>query len=75
METTTLIPANSLMTATSEEGRQLAIKMARLIIKTTQPDAQIRENLRAVYANDAMMLLAVGHTVAIEFSTIAAAND
>lgn len=75
METTTLIPANSLMTATSEQGRQLAIKMARLIIKTTQPDAQIRENLRAVYANDAMMLLAVGHTVAIEFSTIAAAND
>ncbi|GAB4042765.1 hexameric tyrosine-coordinated heme protein [Spirosoma jeollabukense] len=75
METIPLIPANSLITATPEEGRQLAIKMARLIIKTTQPDAQIRENLRAVYANDAMMLLAVGQTVAIEFSTIAAANE
>ncbi|CAN5167426.1 hexameric tyrosine-coordinated heme protein [soil metagenome] len=75
METITLIPANSLITATPEEGRQLAIKMARLIIKTTQPDAQIRENLREVYANDAMMLLAVGQIVAIEFSTIAAANE
>ncbi|GAB3788413.1 hexameric tyrosine-coordinated heme protein [Spirosoma horti] len=75
MEAITLVPQNSLITATPEEGRQLAIKMARLIIKTTQPDAQVRENLRAVYTNDAMMLLAVGHTVAIEFSTIAAAND
>lgn len=74
METVTLIPTNSLLTATPEEGRQLAIKMARLIIKTTQPDAQIRENLRAVYANDAMMLIAIGQIVATEFSTIAAAN-
>ena len=48
METLTLIPANSLITATPEEGRQLAIKMARLIIKTTQPDAQIREPTRGI---------------------------
>ncbi|QHV99391.1 hexameric tyrosine-coordinated heme protein [Spirosoma endbachense] len=75
METITLIPANSLLTATPEEGRQLAIKMARLIIKATQPDAQIREKLRDVYANDAMMLIAIGQTVATEFATIAAAND
>ena len=30
-----LVPNNSLITATPEEGRELAIKMARLIIKTT----------------------------------------
>ncbi len=75
MEPVTLIPNNSLLTATPEEGRQLAIKMARLIIKTTQPDAQVRETLREVYANDAMMLIAIGQTVATEFSTIAAANN
>ncbi|WP_461100305.1 hexameric tyrosine-coordinated heme protein [Spirosoma koreense] len=49
--------------------------MARLLINTTQPNVQIREKFWAVYANDAMMLLAVGPTVAIEFSTIASAND
>ena len=33
MDTIQLIPGNSLLTATPEEGRQLAVKMARLIIK------------------------------------------
>lgn len=70
-----LIPGNSLITKTPEEGRQLAVKMARLIIKLTQPDAEMREKLRPVYAEDAAMLIAVGQTVATEFATIAAAND
>jgi len=48
--------------------------MARLVIKTTQPDEAIRQKLRDVYANDASMLLQVGHVVATEFATIAAAN-
>lgn len=71
---TQLIPGNSLITATPEEGRQLAVKMARLIIKITQPDAEAREKLRPVYANDAAMLIAIGQTVATEFATIAEAN-
>jgi hypothetical protein len=70
-----LIPGNTLITATPEEGRQLAIKLSRLIIKVTQPDAAIREKLRPVYAEDAAMLIAIGHTVALEFATIAAANN
>jgi len=74
-EPVTLVPGNTLITATAEEGRQLAIKMSRLIIKVTQPDAEIREKLRPVYASDAAMLIAVGQTVAIEFATIAAANN
>jgi hypothetical protein len=53
----------------------LAIKMARLIIKVTQPDAAVRESLRSVYAEDAGMLIAIGQTVATEFATIAAANN
>lgn len=71
----TLIPNNSLLTETPEEGRQLAVKMARLIIKLTQPDEAKRLQLRDVYGNDAMMLIAVGQTVATEFATIAAANN
>jgi len=70
-----LVPNNSLITKTPEEGRQLAVKMARLIIKVTQPDAAMREKLRPVYAEDAAMLIAVGQTVATEFATIAAANN
>lgn len=53
----------------------MAVKMARLIIKVTQPDAEIREKLRPEYAEDAGLLIAVGQTVATEFATIAAANN
>lgn len=70
-----LVPNNSLITATPEEGRQMAIKLARLVIKTTQPEEAVRSKLRDVYANDAGMLLQIGQIVAIEFATIAAANN
>jgi len=70
-----LVPGNSLITPTPEDGRQLAIKMARLIIKATQPDAAIREKLRSIYAQDATMLVLIGQTLAAEFATIAAANN
>ena len=70
-----LVPNNSLITATPEEGRQLAIKMARLVIKATQPDDAVRTKLRDVYAYDAGMLLQVGQITAIEFATIAKANN
>ena len=70
-----LVPGNTLITATPEEGRQLAIKLARLVVKTTQGDPAIREQLRAVYSQDAGMLIALTQTVALEFATIAAANN
>ena len=70
-----LVPGNTLITATPEEGRQLAIKLARLTIKITQPDAAMREKLRPIYAEDASLLIAIGATVAAEFATIAQANN
>lgn len=70
-----LIPGGSLITATPEEGRMLAVKLSRLVIKMTQPDAAIREKLRGIYAEDAQMLIMIGQTVAAEFATIAAANN
>ena len=72
---TQLIPGNTLLTNSPEEGRALAVKMARLIIKITQPDPEVREKLRPKYANDAAMLIAIGQTLATEFATIAKAND
>ena len=75
MEAIQLIPNNTLITATPEEGRQLAVKMARLIIKLTQPDADKRQEQREIYANDPIMLIQIGQTVAMEFATIAKANN
>ena len=70
----TLIPGNTLLTRTPDEGRQLAIAIARRVVKATQPDAAVREKLREVYAADAGLLMQVCHVVATEFATIAAAN-
>ena len=70
-----LIPGNSLITATPEEGRQLAITIARKVIGAIQPDAEIRKGLRLGYATDPDSLTMAGHVVAVEFQTIAAANN
>ncbi|MER6415043.1 hexameric tyrosine-coordinated heme protein [Streptomyces humidus] len=70
-----LVPGNTLITATPEEGRELALKMARLVVKATQPDDATRGRLRPEYAESADSLIAVAQVVAIEFATIAAAND
>ena len=74
MNMPTLVPNNTLITATPEEGRQLAVKLARLVVKATQPDEDVRKRLRVVYANDASFLLQVTQVTATEFATIAAAN-
>lgn len=70
-----LVPGNSLLTATPEDGRALAFKLARLTIKAIQPDDATRGRLRDVYAMDPAMLMQAGQAVAIEFATIAAANE
>lgn len=70
---TTWLP--TLKTATPEEGYELAVKMARVAIKMTQPDAEVRDQLRPVYAGNADALIASSQVVATHFATIAAAND
>ena len=70
----TLVPDDTLITATPEQGRQLAMKLARLVVKATQPDEEVRKRLRGVYAADASLLLQVTQVTATEFATIAAAN-
>lgn len=70
-----LVPENTLITATPEEGRELAIMMARKTIGAIQTDADARQGVRAMYANDPDSLTAAAHVVAVEFATIAAANN
>lgn len=69
-----LIPGNTLITATPQEGRELAVKMARKTIGAIQPDAEVRATLRPGYASNAEELTMAAHVVAVEFATIAAAN-
>ena len=70
-----LVPENTLITATPEEGRELAIMLARKTIAAIQTDPDARQGLRAMYANDPDSLTAAAHVVAVEFATVAAAND
>ncbi|MDO5705391.1 MAG: hexameric tyrosine-coordinated heme protein [Paracoccus sp. (in: a-proteobacteria)] len=66
---------SSLITATPQEGFDLAVPLSRRGIKTTQPDTEVLKKLRPVYANDADALTAASQIVAINFQTIAAANN
>jgi hypothetical protein len=65
----------SLITATPQEGRELAIKMARKSIAAIQTDPEVRKSLRNSYAEDTAQLIASAQVVAIEFQTIARANN
>lgn len=65
----------SLITETPQQGYELAIKLARMGVKYTQPSAEIREKLRPIYAENADSLIASSQVVAINFQTVAAANN
>jgi len=66
---------DSLITDTPQEGRELAIKMARKSIAAIQTDPEVRKKLRDDYANDTKQLIASANVVALEFQTVAAANN
>lgn len=65
----------TLITDTPQEGFELAITLSRRGVKYTQPDGDVLEGLRPEYANDADSLIAASHVVAVNFQTVAAAND
>lgn len=64
----------TLITETPEQGFELALKLSRLGVKFTQPDAEARDRLRPNYAEDADALIASSQVVATNFQTVAAAN-
>lgn len=64
----------SLITRDPETGFALAVKLARMAVKFTQPNDRVRERLRPAYEADADALIAVSGVVATHFATIAAAN-
>jgi hypothetical protein len=70
-----LIPGGTLITATPEEGRALAFLIARHSIHNIQPDLDALKAGRPTYATNSDSLIAASQVVAIEFQTIAAANN
>ena len=64
----------TLITATPQEGFELAVTLSRRGVKYTQPDVNVLKELRAVYAHSADSLTAASQVIAINFQTIAAAN-
>ncbi|HSH30061.1 MAG TPA: hexameric tyrosine-coordinated heme protein [Thiohalobacter sp.] len=65
----------SLITETPLEGRMLAIKIVRKTIGTIQQDPEIKQAVRKKYQDDPQLLMYATELVAIEFKTIAIANN
>ena len=70
-----LIPGGTLITESPEEGRKLAMLIARHSIHNIQPNLDVLKQGRKVYAKDPDSLTAASQVIAIEFQTIAAANN
>ncbi len=70
-----MIPGGTLITDTPEKGRELAMLIARHTVHNIQPDLDVLKEGRKIYSIDPDSLIAASQVVAIEFQTIAAAND
>lgn len=74
-EALVLVPGNSLITATPEEGRKLAITLAQHTIHNIQPCLNKLKEGRGKYSNNPADLIQAAQVIAAEFATIAAANN
>lgn len=70
-----MVPGGTLITRTPEEGRALAMLIARHTIHNLQPDIDVLEGGRRLYSVNPDSLIAASQVVATEFQTIAAANN
>jgi hypothetical protein len=70
-----LVPGGTLITPTAEEGRALAITMARHSIHNIQPDLDVLIDGRPTYSTNPDSLIAVSQVIALEFQTVATANN
>lgn len=65
----------SLITPDPQSGFELAITLSRRAVKYTQPNTEVLHRLRPEYSEDADSLTAASHVIAVNFQTVAAAND
>ncbi|MEP1217062.1 MAG: hexameric tyrosine-coordinated heme protein [Marinobacter sp.] len=65
----------SLVTETPQEGFELAIKLSRMGVKSTQPDKETLFREREKYAQKGEALIHASEVIAVHFQTVAAANN
>lgn len=65
----------SLTTPNPQAGFELAVKLSRMGVKVTQPSDEVRKDLRPAYDRDTVQLIASSQVIAINFQTVAAANN
>ena len=65
----------NLITENAQTGFELAIKLSRMGVKSTQPNVDVLKSLRSQYAQNAEGLTAASQVIAINFQTVAAANN
>jgi hypothetical protein len=65
----------TLNTETPQEGFELAVKLSRLAVMVSQSCDDNRQGANSMQPNDASQLIGAAHVIALNFQTIAAAND
>ena len=65
----------SLITDTPQEGFELAIKLSRMGVKSTQSSKEVLFRERAKYSQNGEALMHASEVIAVHFQTVAAAND
>lgn len=65
----------SLQTETPQEGFELALKLSRMGVKSTQPNKEVLFREREKYAQKGEALIHASEVVAVHFQTVAAANN
>ena len=65
----------TLIVKTPQEGFELAIKLARMGVKYTQPDMEKLKEGRKQYDTNAQFLIAASQVIATHYQTIAKANN
>lgn len=65
----------SLKTDNPQEGFELAIKLARMGVKYTQPDMEVLKRGRKDYGSNAQFLIQASQVISIHFQTVAKANN
>jgi hypothetical protein len=65
----------TLNTNSPQEGFELAVKLSRLAVMVSQSCDDNRQRAQPMQPDDASQLIGAAHVIALNFQTIAAAND
>jgi hypothetical protein len=65
----------TLNTSTPQEGFELAVKLSRLAMMVSRSSDDDGQGTRQIQGDDVLQLIQAAHVIALNFQTIAAAND